>query len=183
MRRHIIAILAGLFAIVLGFSAFTGGLDAQSVLDSGLENNVDRPGRDYRSFWMVSEDPRSCQAVCDRDRGKCAAFTFVRAGVQGPRPKCYLKSAVPAKNNSACCVSGRAGGSWEPGIDRPGSDFTTVPASSNREACRTACRANGQCRAFTYVNAGVQGPEPKCYLKNAVPDPVPNPKTTSGVMG
>ncbi|MEA3061589.1 MAG: peptidyl-Asp metalloendopeptidase [Sphingomonadales bacterium] len=183
MRRYVIAVFAGLFAIVLGFSAFTGGLDAQSVLDMGLENNVDRPGSDYRSITMATSDPRSCQAICDRDRQNCAAFTYVRPGVQGPQPKCYLKNKVPAAAANNCCVSGRAGGSWEPGIDRPGSDFTQVPATNDRQACRTACRANGQCRAFTYVDAGVQGPAPRCYLKNAVPDPVPNPQTTSGVMG
>ena len=182
MRPFILAFVAALFVSALGIDALTDKGEAQPVQGDGLEVGIDRPGSDYRSFWMAAHDPRSCQAVCDRDR-QCAAFTFARAGVQGPLARCYLKNAVPAAANNNCCVSGVAGGSHEPQFDRPGADFVRMPLpSGGPQACRRACRLNSRCRAYTYVDAGVQGPQPICYLKDQVPDPVPHPRTTSGVM-
>ena len=42
---------------------------------------------------------------------------------------------------------------------------------------------DARCVAFTYVNPNVQGPNARCWLKNAVPNPVANPCCTSGVKG
>ena len=39
------------------------------------------------------------------------------------------------------------------------------------------------CVAFTYVNPGVQGPRARCWLKGAVPAPVPDACCVSGVKG
>jgi hypothetical protein len=69
-----------------------------------FERNVDRPGGDYTSFDLRG-GPRACQAACGRD-GQCAAWTFVRAGVQGPLPRCWLKGSVPPPTGNDCCVSG-----------------------------------------------------------------------------
>ncbi len=177
-------LLAGLVAGALTMNAWTGRVDAQPPSSvNGLETNIDRPGSDYRSFWMVSQDPLACQAVCNRDR-RCAAFTFVRAGVQGPQARCYLKDPPPAPVGNNCCVSGLAGGTHERGFDRPGGDYRNFPMpSGGANACRAACRIDGRCRAYTYVDAGVQGPQPRCWLKDQVPDPVANARTTSGVLG
>jgi hypothetical protein len=67
------------------------------------------------------------------------------------------------------------------GIDRPGSDFCCSdpdkPPITNGirvgngsvEACKTACNLRDGCRAWTWVPAGIQGPESKCWLKHSVP--------------
>ncbi len=67
------------------------------------EAGIDRPGLDFRSF--VADDTGTCRRAC-LDDGRCRAFTWVRPGLQGPRGRCWLKSAVPAPRPADCCVSG-----------------------------------------------------------------------------
>jgi hypothetical protein len=69
-------------------------------------------------------------------------------------------------------------------IDRPGQDYSSFDLSSPDPAlCQSACLADPQCRAFTYVNPGVQGSSARCWLKNGVPDQVANTCCVSGVSG
>jgi hypothetical protein len=75
---------------------------------STFEPGIDRPGKDYRNFTMASPDARACESVC-RKEGRCTAWTYVRAGVQGPAPRCWLKTEVPAQRRNACCTSGIVG--------------------------------------------------------------------------
>jgi PAN domain len=71
----------------------------------------------------------------------------------------------------------------EYGVDRPGQDYTSFDLSGNNPAaCHQACRSDAQCRAWTYVRAGVQGPNSRCWLKNGVPGAVRNDCCISGVM-
>jgi hypothetical protein len=63
----------------------------------GNEENIDRPGSDFSNFDVVAPGGfigpvDSCQISCERD-GRCKAWTFVRAGIQGPKPRCWLKDA------------------------------------------------------------------------------------------
>ena len=70
---------------------------------------------------------------------------------------------------------------WEPNTDRPGSDYRSFDQPSPvPESCRDACWREPQCRAFTYVRPGVQGPNARCWLKNAVPPARPNECCLSG---
>jgi hypothetical protein len=71
---------------------------------------------------------------------------------------------------------------WEPSTDRPGADYRTFELREPRpEACRDACWSEAQCRAFTYVRPGAQGPHARCDLKNAVPPARPADCCLSGV--
>lgn len=76
---------------------------------------------------------------------------------------------------------------WNNDTDRPGYDFTNFTLSDDhpmRQAhqCRTACENSGaQCRAWTLVRRGIQGPQARCWLKYAVPAPYPNTCCISGV--
>jgi 1-phosphatidylinositol phosphodiesterase len=70
-----------------------------------LEVNIDRPGSDYRTFDLSSGQPEECRDTCMVEP-QCLAFTFAKAGTQGPRARCALKSAVPQPSRSAGCVSG-----------------------------------------------------------------------------
>ncbi len=74
---------------------------------------------------------------------------------------------------------------YEPGVDRPGSDYRSfdMDASAIAQQCQSECQKEWpQCRAWTYVNAGVQAAAPRCWLKNAVPPGTAHSGTTSGVM-
>ena len=66
------------------------------------------------------------------------------------------------------------------GIDRPGRDYRNFPVGSANE-CHKACMAEAQCKAWTYVKPGIQGPSARCWLKHSVPGPVRNTCCTSGV--
>ena len=72
-----------------------------------LEHNIDRPGNDYYSTDLPSAKPEQCEALCKGDN-RCRAFTYVKPGFhQGPRPRCWLKSAIPVRIvANTCCVSG-----------------------------------------------------------------------------
>lgn len=73
------------------------------------EPDVNRPGSDYRSFVLAIPNAGSCRQACETD-GNCAAYTYVRPGVQGLRALCQLKSSVPPARADSCCISGlRAG--------------------------------------------------------------------------
>jgi hypothetical protein len=71
----------------------------------------------------------------------------------------------------------------EVGIDRPGSDYTsvTLPSGSDYADCQALCAADNPCVAWTFVNAGIQATNPRCWLKSSVPPQVPNGCCTSGV--
>jgi hypothetical protein len=69
------------------------------------EMNVNRPGGDYRKFEVPIERYQSCREACEAD-GKCKAYTYVRAGVQGSKGVCWLKNSIPTKSANRCCVSG-----------------------------------------------------------------------------
>jgi hypothetical protein len=164
------------------------------------EPTTDRMGSDYRSFDLPSPQPELCQDACLREP-QCLAFTYVNPGVQGANARCWLKNAVPNPQPNGCCLSGvkaggapppppppaappppTAGGTWEPQTDRPGSDYRSFDLPSPRaQSCREACFNEPQCRAFTYVNPGVQGANARCWLKHSVPNPTPNSCCLSGV--
>ena len=67
-----------------------------------LEENIDRPGRDYKHFPLSSSDPELCREECRTDTGlKCKAFTYVKQ-----TNTCWLKDEIPLAKLNSCCVSG-----------------------------------------------------------------------------
>jgi Caspase domain/PAN domain len=71
----------------------------------------------------------------------------------------------------------------ENNTDRPGLDYRNFNlTSSDPQLCQQACLSEKICAAWTYVHEGVQGPSPRCWLKNQVPNPQPNPCCVSGVV-
>jgi len=88
----------------------------------------------------------------------------------------------PASNWQGQPVAPPPGRQWEPRTDRPGSDYRSFDLPAPRpESCRDACWAEPQCRAFTYVRPGVQGPNARCWLKHTVSAARPNDCCLSGV--
>jgi hypothetical protein len=68
---------------------------------------------------------------------------------------------------------------FERNTDRPGLDFSNTP-SEGAVACSFACQLQNQCRAWTFVRPGVQGPSGRCFLKTAVPQARRDKCCTSG---
>jgi hypothetical protein len=155
---------------------------------AGALPNVNLPGRDYANVTLPQPDPAACQAACKAD-GRCAAWTYVLPGVQGPQARCWLKNAVPAQTPDGCCVSGieRApvqarGSPMLTGVDMPGSDYRSfdLPAA-DAALCQSACRGEARCAAWTYVNPGVQARSARCWLKTRVPQRITHSCCTSGI--
>lgn len=71
-------------------------------------------------------------------------------------------------------VGGGGGGSLtvEYDTDRRGGDYKDFDLPQPRyESCRDACANDPNCRAYTYVKPGGQGPNARCWLKSSVPQP------------
>ena len=103
MKVHSAAFALGL-SVAAAASAFVVEEPAASPA-MNLEQGWDRPGGDYRYFETDADEPESCERACSGDP-QCAAFTYVRAGVQGPRGMCWLKNVAPPPVQNSCCVSG-----------------------------------------------------------------------------
>ena len=182
MKRYFGFLLTILTVGALGIFVVFSNVEASLTVANPVlqfEHDIDRPGSDYRNFDLARADPRECERACAAD-GRCKAFSYVRPGVQGSRPRCWLKTQMAAPVASNCCVSGVKGG-LEGQINRPGSDILNRTIASPG-ACRAVCLDNASCRAFTYVKAGVQGPAPRCWLKNRIPPAVPDNCCTSGTV-
>jgi hypothetical protein len=76
---------------------------------------------------------------------------------------------------------GRAGIEWN--VDRPGSDFSNFNLPrADPGLCAEACARDSRCKAWTYVKPNtIQGPNPRCWLKYAVPRAVQRSCCVSGV--
>jgi len=163
---------------------------------AAAQAGFDRPGGDYASSVERSGDPASCAARCDREP-RCRAWSFVYPGTSGQNAVCWLKSQVPKRAENTCCVSGIKGaGVQEPrkgregiiefGIDRFGGDYRNFDTTSdpNGAACKQACEAEKNCRAWTYVRPGYLGvdSDARCYLKDRLRPPRRKPCCVSGVV-
>ena len=94
---------------------------------------------------------------------------------------CWLKNSVPPREQDNCCVSGvRGAGVIEPrnkavetSIDRFGGDYKNfeLNARDGDDACKAACTADKQCRAWTYARPGYAGKDADCFLKKDIKPP------------
>ena len=71
----------------------------------GMEFAIDRAGSNYKAFEVDPPDPAACKVAC-ANGSACAAWTYVKPGIQGSNGVCWLKSGVPAAVSNPCCISG-----------------------------------------------------------------------------
>lgn len=169
---------------VLQGSGFTptSGSTADTDAHSTLEPGMDRAGKDYRAFWLAEPNPQVCMDTC-RSESRCAAWTYVKPGIQGSKARCWLKNSVPTVRANGCCTSG-VKYTLEPGKDRPGRDYKNFwMRTPDPQLCLNSCLNRDRCRAWTYVKPGVQGTYARCWLKDSVPGPRLGSCCTSGVKG
>jgi hypothetical protein len=158
---------------------------------SHAQANFDRIGGDYLRAPVTSGDPNDCALMCERDR-RCRSWTFSYPRSPEEGAICWLKSTVPQRTPSACCVSGVRGagvleprnGSDEVSIDRFGGDYRNFELKSGEdpEACKAACSEEHKCRAWTYARPGYVGRNARCFLKNHIKPPRRKPGFISGVV-
>lgn len=126
-----------------------------------------------------NEAAKQCRQLCN-NAPRCVAWTMVKPGVQEPGALCYIKDQVPTPVKSDCCVSGNK---VMENTDLPGGDINhlSVPSLTYVD-CENKCAANRRCSTWTYVKAGVQGPNPVCYFKSTIPEKKASNCCTSGRM-
>jgi hypothetical protein len=74
-----------------------------SKQDLRAEDRTDRPGWDFKNF--VTDSWKTCEAACTEEQ-ICAAWAYARAGLQGPRGHCWLKTGIPHPVDNQRTVSG-----------------------------------------------------------------------------
>lgn len=84
------------------FLTFASGVATADTFEIGW----DRPGFDYTNFELNNPREILCQWQCQKNSGKCKAWTFVNPGVQGTKARCWLKYAIPRAVPNKCCTSG-----------------------------------------------------------------------------
>jgi hypothetical protein len=162
-----------------------------AIVSVHAQVGFDRPGGDYNSFVLKPADPNLCASRCEHD-AHCRAWSFSYPVTENTNALCWLKSDVHARVAAPCCVSGVRGagvaeprsGTTEFAIDRPGGDYRNFEISSDPSAatCKSACDAEGRCRAWTYVRPGYTGMAARCLLKDRILPPHRRPCCISGVV-
>jgi hypothetical protein len=144
------------------------------------EWNLAYRGVDYTDFR--SENLEGCKDACRRDR-RCVGYTYNhRSDV------CYLKDRLGRAERDDNAISGIKGGSGggrprsgyddlteEPGVNRPGGDYSTFRLD-NAGACKDECRRDNRCRAYAY-NTRTR----ECFLKDREPRTERGSDVVSGV--
>lgn len=153
--------------------------------------NFDLIGGDYLRSPVQSGDPADCALMCERDK-RCRSWTFSYPRSPEDGAVCWLKSTVPSRTPSSCCVSGVRGagvleprnGASEVSIDRFGGDYRNfeLKPGEGDEACQAACADDNKCRAWTYARPGYVGRNARCFLKKEIKPPRRKPGYISGVV-
>ncbi len=136
--------------------------------------------------WMKNGAPQPVPDNCCVSGVKAGAEAWQSSPppppVAPPPPVEAAPPPPPAPVYQAPAPMPMGGHGLEPGVNRPGSDYRSFDLPSpNPQICHDACRNEAMCAAFTYVNPGVQSANARCWLKNAVPQPVPDGCCTSGI--
>ena len=101
------ATIAFSFFFILNFYAAQGsaaGGEVNPQRQAWVEQDVDRPGSDFKIFWLRG-GPEECQAACAQ-HPLCRSYTYVRPGIPGRLMGCWLKNGIPPPIANGCCVSG-----------------------------------------------------------------------------
>jgi hypothetical protein len=109
-------------AAIMGLAAVFFSL-GRAAADGTVEENVKRPGRDYKYFEIRSAPGATfanavsdCRRPCDGEQ-KCRFWTVAKPGMVGPNAKCWMKfglppageelAAPPASSIAGQCISAR----------------------------------------------------------------------------
>ena len=164
-----------------------------SAQDQTQQFGINRPGSDLRFVELSPLPPGEptfigprelCEPLCIRTRG-CQSWTYVKANIQGPKERCWLKTGIPNAVSDPNTVSGVIQQSVERSTNRFGGDYKSFDIEDSQAGianCRQACLGEPfRCRSWTWVRPGVQGPRAKCWLKEKIPFANVDPNTVSGV--
>jgi hypothetical protein len=118
---------------------------------------------------------RGTAPFCD---GACKAGETSRG-----KDDCFDGECCATGHKELCC---RPDPNYRPvefNRDRPGGDYMNFDVKNGDfNVCRNGCEGDTRCRAYTFVNAGIQGKYARCWLKSMVPSPKSSDCCVSGVI-
>lgn len=178
---------------LVGVTFLLGALaaDAESQ-DFQLQENTDYFGADFKSFAVPNGDLYACVKACRSDN-QCQSFTFGKVDGQGTHAMCWLKNSIPSTRQNSCCTSGKKIPSMlminvgptmtlQSGLDYSGADIKRLVLDKPEPMkCASACSVSKECKAYTYVKPGQQGPAAICYLKDEAKNANSNACCSSGI--
>ncbi len=134
----------------------------------------------YRSAGLadakkIESCRQTCQGVFGTDQAVAGSGQSVGATVA---------AAGKTQPSSPAADSGNPGQKilMEYNTDRFGEDYKDFDLDSPKpELCAQLCINEKHCKAWTFVKPGVQSEKARCYLKEKVPPPTPDPNCVSGV--
>jgi hypothetical protein len=179
--------------LALQGSILTGLTLPVRAQDQTQQFGINRPGSDLGVVELSPRPPGEpdftgprgrCEPLCIGTRG-CQSWTYVKANIQGPKERCWLKRGIPNAISDPNTVSGVIQQSLEFSTNRSGGDYKSFDVQDSRIGitnCRQACLGEpSRCRSWRWVRSGVQGPRAKCWLKDKIPFANVDPNTVSGV--
>lgn len=146
---------------------------------------VDMPVTD-RGIWRAVNNNVSLNYGLALAGYRQAAFPYQRCPAQPGAPAGPPAGSGAGAGTGTGTGQGQAAlppGGSSTGVNLRGGDYRnfTLP-SSNPALCQQACAADAKCRAWTYVNPGVQGKLAHCWLKHTVPRATREACCVSGVV-
>ena len=81
----------------------SGSAENIRKIDLKAEDKTDRPGFDINNFTVRGW--QNCESACAGE-AQCVAWSYARAGIQGPEARCWLKSRAPNPVVNAGIISG-----------------------------------------------------------------------------
>ena len=93
-----------LFCLSFAVAVPASAGDREARQQGWVEQEVDRPGSDFKILWLKG-GAEACQEACAQNP-RCKSYTYVREGVPGRPEGCWLKDDVPPAVEDECCVSG-----------------------------------------------------------------------------
>ena len=159
---------------------------------TALNDNIDLPGADLKSFILPNKDYNLCQKAC-MDEPSCKAWAYAKSD-----GRCWLKGDGYWQSGNANRITGKIGlvnGSKCPviapilqerrgvisgpsdGLDYPGGDYTHS-YSASPTVCQQRCIDDKQCKVWAY-NKG----NGECWLKNTITNKDSRSWVISGVIG
>jgi hypothetical protein len=164
----------------------TCGVEPQCVAFTFVNPGVQGPSA---RCWLKSSVPPPNPDACCVSGVKNAPAAVATAEPMGAPPPAPAEqapppAAAPPPPPPPPVEPQGARRGLEINVNRPGADYTSFDLPHpHPHLCKEACMKDPRCRSFTYVNPGVQGPHPRCWLKGAEPAPVADACCVSGVKG
>ena len=142
----------------------------QTVIVTAGEQATVEPGRPPAPPELMSEEELTLW-VAEAERFVIEDFERI------------LPTPTPTLTPMPVPTATPAGAPIEWGIDRRGGDYSDFDLpEADPVLCQNACAKDPQCKAWTYVKPDtLQGPLPRCWLKNTVPPPIQHDCCVSGV--